>query len=89
MKNVEIEKYKIPKKGELSGLKFVLTGTMDSMSRDEAKAKIRKKGGKTVESVSEETDYVVAGDKPGSKFTKAKKLGIRILTEEEIQKLID
>ncbi|MBU4224118.1 NAD-dependent DNA ligase LigA, partial [Patescibacteria group bacterium] len=70
------------------GLKFVLTGTMDSMSRDEAKAKIREKGGKTVESVSEETDYVVAGDKPGSKFAKAKKLGVRILTEKEFLRLL-
>jgi len=68
---------------------FVLTGTMQSMSRDEAKTKIKELGGKVAGSVSAQTDYVVAGEDPGSKYEKAKKLGIKILNEKEFLKLLE
>ncbi|MDO8590993.1 MAG: NAD-dependent DNA ligase LigA, partial [bacterium] len=67
---------------------FVLTGTLSSMSRDVAKEKIRALGGDVSSSVSKETDYVVAGENPGSKFDNAQKLGVKILSEQEFFKLI-
>ncbi len=74
--------------GNLSGKQFVLTGTLESLTRDEAKRKIVEAGGRVTSSVSAKTDYVVAGADPGSKLTKAQKLGVEILTEKEFQKLI-
>ncbi len=67
---------------------FVLTGTLSSLSRDEAKQKIRAAGGKVSSSVSGETDFVVAGENPGSKFSDAQKLGVKILSESEFLKMI-
>jgi DNA ligase (NAD+) len=67
---------------------FVLTGTLSGLTRDAAKDKIRLLGGKISESVSRLTDYVVAGDNPGSKYDQAKKLGIRILSEAEFINLL-
>lgn len=67
----------------LAGLKFVLTGTMASMSRDKAKEIIERKGGKVSGSVSKNTDWVIAGDDPGSKYDKAKQLGVKIASEDE------
>ncbi len=72
---------------EISGKTFVLTGTLHTMTRDEAKQKIRLAGGKISGSVSKKTDYVVAGDDPGSKYDKAKDLNIKILNETEFEKL--
>jgi hypothetical protein len=66
---------------ELAGLTFVLTGTMESLSRDKAGEEIRKRGGSVTSSVSKNTDYVVAGDKAGSKLSKAESLGIKVLDE--------
>ena len=63
------------------GKSFVITGTLPTMSRDEAKAKIEANGGKTAGSVSKKTDYLLAGEKAGSKLTKAESLGIAILDE--------
>ena len=74
---------------KLSGKTFVLTGTIESMAREIAKEKIRTLGGDVVDSVSKNTDYVVAGENPGSKLDKAKKLGIIILTEKEFLKIIE
>ncbi|MBP9771845.1 MAG: NAD-dependent DNA ligase LigA [Candidatus Pacebacteria bacterium] len=74
--------------GKLTGKTFVLTGTLSSMSRDEAKDLIRKQGGTISSSVSKKTDYVVAGDDPGTKYNEAQKLGVKILTEAEFKKLL-
>ena len=65
-----------------------MTGTMEGMSRDEAKEKIRSLGGDISSAVSKAVDYVVAGENPGSKYDKAKELGIEILDEREFLKLI-
>ncbi len=75
--------------GTLSGKTFVLTGTLPSLSRGEASDLVRKAGGNVTGSVSKNTDYVLAGENPGSKYEKARELNIRILTEEEFLKIID
>lgn len=73
---------------KLSGKTFVLTGTLQTMTRDEAKALIREKGGKIVSTVSKNTDYVVAGDKPGSKYKKAQELDVKIMGEKGFVALV-
>ena len=67
---------------------FVLTGTLSSMTRDEAKAQLQARGGKVTGSVSKKTDYVVVGENPGSKADKAESLGIEILDEAALRKLL-
>ncbi|MBI2023065.1 NAD-dependent DNA ligase LigA [Candidatus Giovannonibacteria bacterium] len=89
LKHVEIAKQPKKKAGKLSGKTFVFTGEMEAMSRDEAKAKVRALGARPSESVSKETDYVVAGANPGSKYDKAQKLGIKILDEKEFLEMLD
>lgn len=74
---------------KLAGLTFILTGTLDAMSREEAKEKIHALGGKTSESVSGKTSYVVVGENPGSKLKQAEKLGVKILGEKEFLKLLN
>jgi len=91
LKHVEIENPKKSSKQKVSSIKgkvFVLTGTLKSLDRDEAKEKIRAFGGKISSSVSKNTGYVVAGVDPGSKYEKAKKLGVKILSEKEFLKMI-
>ncbi|MFH1404519.1 MAG: NAD-dependent DNA ligase LigA [Patescibacteria group bacterium] len=73
---------------KLAGKTFVLTGTLDSLHRDDAKDKIRALGGSVSSSVSKKTDYVVAGAEPGSKYDKAKKLGVATLSESEFLSMI-
>jgi DNA ligase (NAD+) len=72
----------------LAGKTFVLTGTLPSMTREEATEKIEALGGHVTGSVSKKTDYVLAGAEPGSKFDKAKELGIRIIGETEFRKML-
>ncbi|MBI5078142.1 MAG: NAD-dependent DNA ligase LigA [Candidatus Yonathbacteria bacterium] len=72
----------------LTGKTFVLTGTLSSLSRDEAKKRIKLLGGHVTGSVSASTDFVVVGEDSGSKYDHAKRLGVRILTEEEFLKML-
>jgi DNA ligase (NAD+) len=72
----------------LAGRTFVLTGTLPSMTREEATEKIEALGGHVTGSVSKKTDYLLAGAEPGSKIDKAKELGIRIIDEAEFRKLV-
>lgn len=73
---------------KFSGLTFVLTGELKKFTRDEIKNKIEKLGGKVSGSVSSKTSYVVAGENPGSKYDKAQELGVKVLGEEEIVKML-
>jgi len=70
-------------------LKFVFTGTLETLSRDKATKEVEKRGGKVVGSVTKNTSYVVTGEEPGSKYDKALKLNIKVLTENEFLKLLD
>ena len=70
------------------GKTFVLTGTLPTLSRKEAEALIKEAGGKVSGSVSKKTDYVVAGEEAGSKLTRARELGIRVLSEEDLLQMI-
>ncbi len=78
----------IPGEGRLDGKTFVITGTLAGITRDEAKAMIQAHGGKVAGSVSAKTDYVVAGEKPGSKLDKAQSLGIAVIDEDRLRSLI-
>ena len=72
----------------LAGLTFVLTGTLPTMTRDEASALIKQAGGKVSGSVSKKTSYVVAGEEAGSKLTKANELGVTVLDEDGLKRLL-
>ncbi len=73
---------------KLAGKTFVITGTLETMSRDDAKKKIKELGGKITESVSKQTSFVVVGNEPGSKYQKALKEGVPVLSEKELISLI-
>lgn len=74
---------------KLKGKKFVLTGTLQKLTRDESEEKIRALGGSVSSSVSSNTDYVVAGENPGSKYEKARKLDVKIVSEKEFLNMIE
>ncbi len=78
----------IVKSDKLEGKTFVLTGTLSTMTRDEATDLIKRNGGKTSSSVSKKTSYVVAGENPGSKFDKAQSLSVIILTEDDFLEMM-
>jgi len=73
---------------KFSGKSFVLTGTLSTMPREVAKIKIIENGGSVSSAVSTNTSYVIAGEKPGSKYNEAKKLGVKILSEQEFLKML-
>jgi len=76
------------KKGILSGKVFVFTGALQSFSREEAKRLVEELGGRAASSVSKNVDFVVVGENPGSKYDKAKKLGLKIIDEKEFKRMI-
>ncbi len=80
--------HRVSKFGKLKGKKFVLTGSLKSMPRDEAKEKIIALGGEVAASVSKNTDFVVAGKDPGSKYERTKQLGVKTLNEKEFLDII-
>lgn len=84
---VKVKKAKAIKR-VLDGKKFVVTGTLTSLGREEAKEQIRLMGGNVSDSVSKKTDFVVVGENPGSKADKAKELGVRILSEDEFLRML-
>jgi DNA ligase (NAD+) len=79
---------KVKEKGKLAGKIFVFTGALKVFGRDEARNIVESLGGMTTSSISKKVDFVVVGEDPGSKFDKAKELGIKTLTEEEFKKMI-
>ncbi len=85
---LRFETEKISDGGPLKNRTFVFTGELSSMTREEAQSIVRKLGGHPSSTVSKKTDYVVAGRDPGSKYEKAKKLGVKIISEDDFLKLI-
>ena len=77
----------VKKTSEFEGLTFVLTGTLENMTRDEASEMIKARGGKVSSSVSKKTDYVLAGEEAGSKLTKAQSLGVKIIDKDTFLKM--
>lgn len=88
LKFIEVEAVQRRAPGKMTGTSWVITGSLDSLSREEAKEKIRALGGDVSESVSKKTSFVVVGAEPGSKYDKAKKLGVTVLDEKEFLKKI-
>ncbi len=82
-----VDAIKENKQGTLTGLTFVVTGTLPTLTRDGVKEFIESNGGKVTDSVSKNTSYLVLGENPGSKFEKAKSLGIKIIDEGELKRL--
>ena len=80
---------KVAEDGPFTGKTFVITGTLPGMTRDEAKALIQKEGGKVTSSVSKKTSYVLAGEKAGSKLSKAQKLDVEVLDLEGLMALLE
>lgn len=85
---VQILRDNAHKQGTLAGKIFVLTGTLETLTRDEAKKAIERAGGKVTGSVSRNTDYLVAGASPGSKFKRAEELGVEIIDEKTLNGLL-
>jgi DNA ligase (NAD+) len=85
---LKMEYEQVVRSDRLSGMTFVLSGGLDTMSRDEAGAAIERLGGKVSGSVSKKTSYLILGDKPGSKLVKAQSLGIPVIEEDEFLKML-
>jgi DNA ligase (NAD+) len=87
-KHLKIQKVEAPAKGPLTGQTVVITGTLPTLSREEAEARVRLAGGKAASSVSKNTSFVVAGDSAGSKLAKAEELGVEVISEGEFLKRV-
>ena len=85
---MDFESREEKKDDRFAGMTFVLTGTLEKFTRDQASAIIESYGGKASSSVSKKTSFVLAGDNAGSKLTKAQALGIKIISEDEFAELI-
>jgi DNA ligase (NAD+) len=85
---VSLEYQGVEGSDELAGKTFVLTGTLPTWSREEAKEIIERAGGKTTDSVSKKTSFVLAGEAAGSKLEKANKLGVKVISEEDLKKML-
>ena len=79
---------KTPAESPFAGWTFLFTGSLGAMSRDEAKLRVRERGGRVASQVSRKITHVVVGEKPGSKYTKARDMGLTILTEKEFTDLL-
>jgi len=87
LKEIKVEKFQKKESNSVfAGKKVVLTGTLKNYSRDKAKEIIREKGGKIVSTISKNIDYLLAGEKAGSKLKKAQELGVEIIGEEFLEK---
>ncbi|UCG48337.1 MAG: hypothetical protein JSU94_00900, partial [Phycisphaerales bacterium] len=82
------EQPKTRRSAKLAGMTFVVTGTLKSFSRQQAEQAIRQAGAKPSSSVSKKTDFVLAGDNPGSKLEKALKLGVKVIDEQQFVKML-
>ena len=83
-RHLKIEKVIAPSKGQLTGQTVVITGTLPTLSREEAEARVRRAGGKAASAVSAKTSFVVAGESAGSKLAKAEQLGVPVISEAEL-----
>ena len=85
-KHLKIKKVAAPAQGPLAGLTVVITGTLPTLSREEAERRVKMAGGKVSSSVSSKTSFVVAGENPGSKLDKAQELGVAVINERSFLK---
>jgi DNA ligase (NAD+) len=85
---VRVTTERLPRSGPLTGKTFVVTGTLSGMTREEAEEAIRARGGSASGSVSKSTDYLVAGERAGSKLAKAQDLGVAVLDEPQFVKML-
>ena len=83
-KHLKIQKVTAPSKGQLTDKTVVITGTLPTLSREEAEALVRRAGGKPASAVSAKTSFVVAGESAGSKLAKAEQLGVPVISEAEL-----
>jgi DNA ligase (NAD+) len=79
---------KNPNESPFAGFIFLFTGSLDAMSRDEAKVRVKERGGKVASQISQKVTHVIVGKKPGSKLKKARELGLKILTEKDLAELL-
>ena len=85
---ITLDTSNVGREGTLTGKSFVITGTLEGMTRDQAKELIKQNGGKVLSSVTKDLDYLVAGERAGSKLKKADELGIKTIDKEGLEKLI-
>ena len=84
----EVSESERPVEGPLSGETYVITGTLERWSREQAKSALEAKGAKVIDSVSKKTTGLIVGESPGSKLAKAQKAGVPILREDELERLL-